>query len=194
MMPGRKACAGVIERNAIALLGNYAKPALDPPSPGWLGHDCNRDRVTKSGLWNSNHVDENYDADFLDQLERLVSAIGGGSMIVVIQCQGRKQPDAGRLKSADGKPVYFVARPELAPADDSLLYARPDDRSDRGMSWRQILLDYNRDTQNLFRLYPAGQLYTDGVYGRLAARFGSQNLFIPSAGWGLIRADFLTPD
>ncbi|MGA7926646.1 MAG: hypothetical protein WCA20_11655 [Candidatus Sulfotelmatobacter sp.] len=107
---------------------------------------------------------------------------------------GPQATDAGRLKSADGKPVYFVARPELAPADDSLLCAHPDDLSDRGMSWRQILLDYNRDTQNPLRLYPAGQLYTDGFYGRLAARLGSQNLFILSAGWGLIRADFLTPD
>ena len=28
---------GYIERNAIALLSNYGKPAIDPPSPGWLG-------------------------------------------------------------------------------------------------------------------------------------------------------------
>jgi restriction system protein len=31
-------------------------------------------------------------------------------MIVVIQCRGRKQPDDGHVKTADGKPVNFVAQ------------------------------------------------------------------------------------
>lgn len=68
---------GFIERNAIALLSNYNKPPLDLPSEGWLGRDCNRERVRNSGLWNSNHVDECYDPAFLDEMERLVSAAGG---------------------------------------------------------------------------------------------------------------------
>jgi len=33
---------GFIERNAIALLSNYRKASLDPPSSGWLGHHCDR--------------------------------------------------------------------------------------------------------------------------------------------------------
>ena len=57
---------GYIERNAIALLSNYAKPPLDPPSPTWLGRHSDRERVRASGLWNSNHVDEPYDPRFLD--------------------------------------------------------------------------------------------------------------------------------
>jgi hypothetical protein len=67
---------GFIERNAIALLSNYNKPSLDPPSPTWLGRHCDRERVQISGLWNSNHVDEDYDPLFLDQLDCLVSAVG----------------------------------------------------------------------------------------------------------------------
>ena len=69
---GPDSLRGYIERNAIALLSNYNKPALDPPSPEWLGHQCNRDRVRKSGLWNSNHVDESYEPSFLSCMEELV--------------------------------------------------------------------------------------------------------------------------
>lgn len=64
---------GYIERNAIALLSNFEKETLDSASPRWLGHFCNRDRVRRSGLWNSNHVDENYDPTFLRRLERLIN-------------------------------------------------------------------------------------------------------------------------
>jgi hypothetical protein len=58
----------IIERNAIALLSNYGRPALDPLSTGWLGRHCDRARVRESGLWNNNHVDETYDSEFLSAL------------------------------------------------------------------------------------------------------------------------------
>jgi hypothetical protein len=83
---GPKSLRGIIERNSIALLSNYEKPPLDPPSQGWLGLHCHGERlrdkglfVKNSGLWNSNHVDESYDPAFLDELEWLVSATGGAS-------------------------------------------------------------------------------------------------------------------
>ena len=62
-----------IEQNAIALLSNFGKLPLDPPSPNWLGHSCDRKRVRESGLWNSNHVAEDYDSTFLETLENLVN-------------------------------------------------------------------------------------------------------------------------
>jgi hypothetical protein len=64
---------GYIERNSIALLSNRNKFALDLPSKEWLGRHCDRDRVRESGLWNSNHVDDEYDPTFLDELDRLAS-------------------------------------------------------------------------------------------------------------------------
>ena len=70
--PGPDSLRGNIERNAIALLSNFGKAPLDPPSENWLGSWCNRERVRKSGLWNSNHVGEDYDPTFLDTLDRLV--------------------------------------------------------------------------------------------------------------------------
>jgi hypothetical protein len=70
--PGPDSLRGYIERNTIALLSNYNKPPLDAPSGEWLGHHCNRERVRKSGLWNSNHVDGAYDPAFLSVFETLV--------------------------------------------------------------------------------------------------------------------------
>jgi len=70
---GPESRRGYIERNAIALLSNYNKPTLDPPSQNWLGHRSDRERVRKSGLWNQNHVEEPYDPAFLYSLDQLVS-------------------------------------------------------------------------------------------------------------------------
>ena len=73
--PGPNSLRAYIERNAIALLSNYGKPQLDPPSCQWLGRRCNRERVRKSGLWNSNHVDDQYKPRFLEVLESAVDAL-----------------------------------------------------------------------------------------------------------------------
>ena len=72
---GPESRRGHIERNSIALLSNYNKSPLDPPSDAWLGQRCDREPVRNSGLWNSNHVDERYDPAFLDELNRLVSGL-----------------------------------------------------------------------------------------------------------------------
>jgi hypothetical protein len=66
---------GYVERNAIALLSNFNRPPLDPPSTTWLGHYSDRERVRNSGLWNQNHVDESHEQTFLDAFERLVSTV-----------------------------------------------------------------------------------------------------------------------
>jgi hypothetical protein len=62
------------------------------------------------------------------------------------------------------------------------------------MPWRQVLLEYNQTPHdNPLGLYPAYRLYENSAYERLTSRLGVQNVYILSAGWGLIRADFLTP-
>lgn len=76
--PGPQSARGFIERNAIALLSNSGKAPLDPPSAGWLGRSCNREKVRRSGLWNSNHVDELCDPHFLDLMADLVTQSGRG--------------------------------------------------------------------------------------------------------------------
>ncbi len=64
---------GYIEKNSIALLSNWRKPPLDPPSASWLGRCCSRERIRDSGLWNQNHVDEDYDPAFLNRFAELVN-------------------------------------------------------------------------------------------------------------------------
>ena len=69
---GPESLRGYIERNAIALLSNWGKQPIDPLSTSWLGHLSDREKVRTSGLWNSNHVNEDYDPAFLDVLARLI--------------------------------------------------------------------------------------------------------------------------
>lgn len=75
--PGPESLRAYFERNAIALLSNFGKPRLDPPSPTWLGGWSDRERVRESGLWNSNHVDEQYQPEFLEELDAAVDALEG---------------------------------------------------------------------------------------------------------------------
>ena len=77
--PGAESLRGYVERSAIALLSNFTGEVIDPPSKDWLGLSCNRERVRKSCLWNSNHVDERYDPAFLETMERLVSSVKGSA-------------------------------------------------------------------------------------------------------------------
>ena len=70
--PGTGSQRGYIERNAIALLSNYEREPIDPPSPGWLGHHSDREKGRQSSLWNSNHVEDTYTPAFLDTMEWLI--------------------------------------------------------------------------------------------------------------------------
>jgi hypothetical protein len=74
--PGPKSLRGLIERNAIALLSNEARPPIDAPSQDWLGHYSSRPHVRASGLWNQDHVDKTYDPSFLATLDRLIQQLG----------------------------------------------------------------------------------------------------------------------
>jgi hypothetical protein len=115
-------------------------------------------------------------------------------MILVIQCAASKRPNAGHFRARDGKKVLFVADPARAPASADLIYARPDDRADDGVSWREHVARYNATPEvNPFGLSPAYELYENETYRDLVRKFGLDNVMILSAGWGLIPARFLTP-
>lgn len=91
-------------------------------------------------------------------------------MNVIIQCAATKRADAGTLLAPDGTPVMFVANPAIAPPRDDLIYARPDDPTTDGGTWRKVLVDYNQtpDT-NPLGLMPAIELYRHPVYQGLAS-------------------------
>ncbi len=71
--PGPASLKGLIERNTIAIFGNWQKPPVDPPSGLWLGRSSGCEKVRMSGLWNQRHVEEQYDPAFLDVQEKLLS-------------------------------------------------------------------------------------------------------------------------
>lgn len=115
-------------------------------------------------------------------------------MIAVIQCAAGKRPDAGLMIDTAGRKVLFVAHPELMPTTDHVVFAHPDAISDDGSTWRERLLAYNRDPQeNPLGLLPAIDLYAHDAYRKLAAHLEEENTYILSAGWGLVRSDFLLP-
>jgi len=118
-------------------------------------------------------------------------------MKIVIQCAASKVPNAGSLTDTNGKPVLFVVNPALAPRSETCIYARPDDPLGNGLTLREVLLEYNKEYKhtgaNCLRLLPAYRLYGLQIYRQLVDHFGVSNVFVLSAGWGLISADFLTP-
>lgn len=115
-------------------------------------------------------------------------------MNIVIQCAGSKRANAGRMHTNDGTPVMFVSEPAHAPESEHI-FARPDDLSDTGKSWRERLLEYNQEIdKNPWVLVVAADLYRPQAYRELVNRFGIDKVFILSAGWGLVRGDFRLPD
>ena len=118
-------------------------------------------------------------------------------VVVVIQCAARKQ--GASFRTAQGVPIRFVAHPNLGSANQLERFAHPDDPSDRPeATWRGAVAAYNADFArsgtNPLGLCPAYALYADPIYRGLERRFGLDALCILSAGWGLLRAGYLTPD
>ena len=115
-------------------------------------------------------------------------------MKIVIQCAASKRAPTPWVNDA-GKPVLFVANPYKAPPSNNCVYARPDDLAVGGKTWRELLVDYNnRPGSNPRNLRYAYKLYGNPMYAQLVEQYGIDNVFILSAGWGLISAKFLTPD
>lgn len=116
-------------------------------------------------------------------------------MKIIIQCAASKERTAGYFQSDDGKPIKFVAHPEHAPLGETYPLARPDDfAKTNGDTWRNLVADYNQSrTGNPFGLFPAYRLYSNPAYRAVVEKFGEKSVYILSAGWGLIRSDFLTP-
>jgi len=65
-----------IEKNSIGLLAGSNGP-IDIPSKNWLGNFSPNETIRRSGLWNVNYVDCQYDDRFLDVLRKYVDAMAG---------------------------------------------------------------------------------------------------------------------
>jgi hypothetical protein len=69
--PGPQSARAYLERNSIGLLAGPDGP-LDRPSSKWLGRHSPHDTIRESGLWNVNHVEQEYEPDFLVRLAEYV--------------------------------------------------------------------------------------------------------------------------
>lgn len=121
-------------------------------------------------------------------------------MRIVIQCAGSKIAMARPFKDETGFPLRFVAHPDLTHPGPQQV--RPDDLIKPGSSatWRDLLIEYNdlgeaneENHTNSFGLSMAGDLYEPRAYGSLVRVFGYENVYILSAGWGLVRASYWLP-
>ena len=123
-------------------------------------------------------------------------------MIVVIQCAGRKHPNTPPL-TFNGNVVHFVAQPQDGQVDK-----RPWDQiPGSNKTWIDCIKAYNEasgempaeyinlniGTEKSRRLWQCGNLYKPPVYGELMSACGLRNVYILSAGWGLVRADKFIP-
>jgi|Deesub1362A_J573_1020465.scaffolds.fasta_scaffold00073_3 hypothetical protein len=115
--------------------------------------------------------------------------------IIVIQCAARKRGKPFTHNgSPDGTPISFVANPAHC-AEPGFPCVTPDDIIPAtNISWRQRLIDYNNAGSNPLGLSEAVDLYDHPIYDELAQHFGRKNVYILSAGWGLVRGDYLLPD
>jgi hypothetical protein len=69
-----------IEQNAIALLAGHSGP-IDLSTPRWLGKYSDKMAIKKSGLWNVNYVDDEYDPRFLQVMAFYVDVTLGKSLV-----------------------------------------------------------------------------------------------------------------
>lgn len=119
-------------------------------------------------------------------------------MKVVIQCAGDKDDGAATL-CQNGQELRFVARPVPGTNQRS-----PWQRvtGSNGPTWIECLRSFNDAPQ---RNLPQGvawgrgtptraaDLYSNPIYQRLACAIGVANVYILSAGWGLVRGTDVIP-
>jgi len=109
------------------------------------------------------------------------------SKIIVIQCSNGKQKNAG---SFGGGKIKFEAHPEPG----AKLTYHPDKKiPDMEVTWRDYVMLYNQKVNNPDELLPAAKLYKNKMYQKIIDEVGIKNVYILSAGWGLIRGDYLIP-
>jgi hypothetical protein len=65
-----------VERDAVALLSNFGRAPIDPASSGWLGRHSKRARVSCSGLWNNDYVDEAYEPSLIERVDAMMRIDG----------------------------------------------------------------------------------------------------------------------
>jgi hypothetical protein len=102
-------------------------------------------------------------------------------MIIVISCSGSK--NGGNLVYKNNE-ITFVS----SPNEESTNHFRPDSEiPNEKRTWRDYV--YSQENSDLLESY---KLYKPKIYNSLYQKYKS-NLFILSAGWGIISSEFKVP-
>lgn len=75
--PSPESDRAYIERNTIALVSKFDKKSIDPRAEEWLGHYSPVKDIRESGLWNINHVSEDYKPEFLETFSGYIDKMSG---------------------------------------------------------------------------------------------------------------------
>lgn len=115
-------------------------------------------------------------------------------MKIVIQCSGKKKGEIWTVSGLNYVRVKFVSNPSCCRQAVPYELKNPDELiGNTRLTWRSYLVEYNKDGRNPDDLLRAGDLYDHPIYKKLVERYGWENTFILSAGWGLVRADYFIP-
>jgi hypothetical protein len=118
-------------------------------------------------------------------------------MVVVIACSGPKI--GSNLINQNKQKIKFVSAPNQCinyRSVEDILFFHPDDLIENNKSGRDLILEMQNDNSYLtkaYELYKERLDIKDEIYVNLYNKFKS-NLYIISAGWGIIRADFKLPN
>jgi hypothetical protein len=106
-------------------------------------------------------------------------------MKIIISCCNRKN---GNSFTHNGNTINFVSRVDEV-LHNNAFYVHPDDLiPNENISWRDLIAQQEEHND----LLSAYNLYRPGIYNSLFEHYGN-DLFIISAGWGIIRADYRLP-
>lgn len=106
-------------------------------------------------------------------------------MKIVISCCARKN---GGPFIHNGRMINFISQVDQVVPNNEI-YFHPDDSVPNGdITWRELVNQQGLNNN----LQSAYELYSPAIYSSLFQKFGN-DLFIFSAGWGIIRADFKLP-
>ena len=136
----RRACEAISSVIRSRSSSNYRKEALDPPSSGWLGRHCDRGAGSQFRALERKPCGRSYNSAFLTEHWRPVDRDA-------VLCRDRRHPMRSAEAQKSGQPAdagrpacFLVADPASAPANDTCVYARPDDLSDHVGSCSDVLI------------------------------------------------------
>ncbi|MBN2695885.1 class I SAM-dependent methyltransferase [bacterium] len=115
-------------------------------------------------------------------------------MRVVITCCGQKN---GESLFYNGDYIDFISHTNKIETNNKestkKLYFHPDDLiPNESKSWRDLIEDGNSSTLYNLNILPAYQLYNHPIYNLLFQKYRDK-LYIFSAGWGVVQAEYKLP-